>query len=313
VAVLLFFAAGEIILRLFFAEQIYSEYGQGPGGLRFTQGIQYNSLGFRDVEHEVTGEAGVSRIILIGDSFTFGAGVEDMNRIYARLLQKKLDEKYGKGTYEVINLSSEGYSTIDALEVLENTAVEMKPDIVILGYYANDAEGPDSRKGFEDMYYHHFIFPYELGGWLYRHSFAYYFLESRAKNILQRAGLTGKDYGEYIRHLYSDSNPFFSRHRQYLSSFITTAKENGAEVVVLNIPVMADFDDYPFAFAGTYVQGACNENGAYYTDLVPPFREHGAEELTVSHMDAHMNAKGHEITAGVLFRLLEKEGLTGKE
>src|SRR3989338_5312308 len=42
---------GEIILRLFFSDMIYGEYGFGPGYLKLARQVSLNSHGYRDVEH----------------------------------------------------------------------------------------------------------------------------------------------------------------------------------------------------------------------------------------------------------------------
>ena len=53
----------------------------------------------------------------------------------------------------------------------------------------------------------------------------YYFLESRFKNVLKNLDSKDKSYLDYITHLYSDSNPFFNKHRSYLSGFIKLSKK----------------------------------------------------------------------------------------
>lgn len=310
--IFIFFIAGEVALRLVFSEQIYSEYGQGPGGSNFNNSINYNSLGFRDVEHDVQNLNQKFRILVIGDSFTFGAGINDQKNIYSRLLQKKLDTEYGENRFEVINMSVQGYSTIDALEVLTNKGIKFNPDLIILGYYINDAEGLDSRVGFEDLYYHHYLFPYELGGLLYRNSFMYYFAESRAKNVLKNLGFGNNQYTEYINHLYSDSNPFFNEHEKYLENFIALAKDENAEVVVMNIPVIANFDNYAFSFVDDYVEEITTSNNAKYFSPLPHFSGYSAEELRVSFMDSHLNELGHTIVADALFDFLGEESLLEK-
>ena len=146
VMILVLCIVGEIILRLFFADMIYSEYGFGPGYLKLARQVSLNSYGYRDVEHALEGDA--RRILIIGDSMTYGAGIENVENIYGRVLQQKLDEEYGQGSYEVIILAQPGYSTFDELRVLHDIGLKFDPDIVILAYQLNDAEGPRSRHRF---------------------------------------------------------------------------------------------------------------------------------------------------------------------
>jgi len=54
--------------------------------------IKINSEGFRDVEHESIKPKGVFRVLVVGDSFTHGMGVEAA-QVYSKILQKFLNEK----------------------------------------------------------------------------------------------------------------------------------------------------------------------------------------------------------------------------
>jgi|TARA_B100002003_G_scaffold248023_1_gene280838 lysophospholipase L1-like esterase len=306
-----FLIVGEVILRVFFSQQIYSEYGSGPGGLKFINNVEYNSLGFRDIEHNTEKDDDISRILIIGDSFTFGYSIDDLKNVYPRILQKKLDDNYGKNKFEVITLAQGGYSTIDAVKAIKNVGINLSPDLIILGYYANDAEGPDSRVGFEKMFFHHYLIPYEAGSWLYTHSFFYYFLESRTKNLIRGYGLEKKSSKDYIAHLYSDSNPFFREHQGYLADFIDSGKRKGIPVVIMNIPVITDFNQYPFYFVNDYVENITISNGALYLDILPYLSEYGSNEVIASFMDSHINELGNNIIADALFDFLNENQLIG--
>ena len=60
-------------------------------------GITYrtNSLGFRDQEFPFLKTKGTYRIICVGDSLTFGQGIE-LNNTYSKLLERKLKKGYNK-------------------------------------------------------------------------------------------------------------------------------------------------------------------------------------------------------------------------
>ena len=156
-----------------------------------------------------------------------------------------LDRKY-PGKYEVISLAKGGFSTIDAFNVLNNLALNLSPDLIILAYYVNDAEGPGSRLGFESLFFQHYVLPYEFGEFLYSHSYMYYFIESRLNNMFNR--FNSLTYEDYVLHLYSASNPFYEGHQEILADFINTSENSNVPVVVLNIPVINNFKNYPFRF-----------------------------------------------------------------
>lgn len=287
---------GEVVLRVFLSDQIYSEYGYGPGSVKFLDSLEYNSFGFRDIGHNIQKEEGIFRIIAIGDSYTYGAGIDNIEDTYPKLLQSKLGSKY-----EVMTLAKGGYSTIDELKLLNEIGLGLNPDLIILGYHLNDAEGPGSRIGFEKMFYHHYVRPFELGNFLYTRSFMYYFLESRIKNLIRSKNLNELSYEDYVTHLYSDSNPFFEEHEGYLSNFISIAKENDIPVIIINAPTITNFNPYPFYYVNDYIEKIALSNGATYIDLLPHFSEYNPEDLRVSFMDSHLNELANDITSKVLF------------
>ena len=229
-----------------------------------------------------------------------------MKQVEILLLQKNLDEKYGEGSYEVIILAKPGYSTLDELRVLKEIGLKFDPDIVILGYYLNDAEGPNSRIGFENLFFHHYIVPYELGRWLYSHSFAYYTFESRFKNIHKNLGWERGKGEKYIENLYDQKNPFFKVHRKILASYFKHLEDKTK--IVINIPLLTKSEEYPFNFVTTYVKEISENNGAHFVDLLPIFNNYEPSELKVSSFDNHLNELGHKLVSEMIFnKIVELE------
>jgi lysophospholipase L1-like esterase len=107
--------------------------------------ISINSRGFRDREFLQEKPASVFRILCLGDSWTFGANV-DQEHTYPQQLEKMLAYEFPSSRVEVINLGVLGYSSFQGLELLKTTAVGLDPDLVIIGFTMNDA----SIAGFRD-------------------------------------------------------------------------------------------------------------------------------------------------------------------
>ena len=84
-----------------------------------------NTHGWRDRERSYRKPPGVSRIVAIGDSFTFGSDVDDGER-FTDVLEGLLDG------VEVINLGVPGYGTDQELRLLETQALRYEPDVVLL-------------------------------------------------------------------------------------------------------------------------------------------------------------------------------------
>jgi len=76
---------------------------------------------------------------VIGDSFTWGQGIEAAER-FSNLLEGSLGPRY-----EVLNFGVPGHDMPQHLEVLEQV-LPLKPDFVLLQLYINDFETPQMRR-----------------------------------------------------------------------------------------------------------------------------------------------------------------------
>jgi len=95
-----------------------------------------NSRGFRnDTDFSYDKPPGVFRVLSLGDSHTEGVDAQQ-DRTFSAVLERSLCER-GIPT-EVINSGVSGFSTAEELAFLENEGVRYHPDVVVLGFYAND-------------------------------------------------------------------------------------------------------------------------------------------------------------------------------
>jgi lysophospholipase L1-like esterase len=98
-----------------------------------------NSRGFRNTrEFNYEKPANVLRVLSIGDSHTQGYEVRQdftFSAVLERYLRRELNERA-----EVINAGVSGFSTAEELVFLENEGVKYRPDVVLLGFFANDFE-----------------------------------------------------------------------------------------------------------------------------------------------------------------------------
>lgn len=95
--------------------------------------LRTNELGFRDATPRLAPKRpGEFRIVVLGDSFTVAAGV-DFSRIYTTLLEQRLKEKHPGA--RVINLAVGGYNVVQYAAVLEEVALGLEPDMVVVALY----------------------------------------------------------------------------------------------------------------------------------------------------------------------------------
>jgi lysophospholipase L1-like esterase len=102
--------------------------------------IHINALGFRDRERPVDRPPGVRRVLVTGDSITFGIGVED-DDAFPEQLQAQLEEK-GRTNIEVWNAGVPGYAMADHLGNLRRRLLPLHPDAIVLQLGRNDSAVP---------------------------------------------------------------------------------------------------------------------------------------------------------------------------
>ena len=114
--------------------QVY-ELTPGARGKAWGSQVSINSLGFRGREYTRAKPEGTFRIVVLGDSITFGNHLP-LEATYADQLEKLLIQD--APTNEVLNLGVGGYSTAQEAALLAELGVSLEPDLVILGFCLND-------------------------------------------------------------------------------------------------------------------------------------------------------------------------------
>jgi lysophospholipase L1-like esterase len=111
-----------------------------------------NSLGFRDTrEYSLAKTPGTFRILVLGDSVTFGHGAL-YETSYPYLVEQRLREWRPEVKWEVWNLGVPGYDTAQELAYLREVGERYAPDLVIIGFFSNDFAGfqPKLHSGMVD-------------------------------------------------------------------------------------------------------------------------------------------------------------------
>ena len=127
------FMAVELFFKLFFAQS---------DGFRYTLSAQNwydryweeNELGYRDVLWTDQQVEGKTKVMVVGDSFVAGTGINDPNDRFSNQLGQLLGDDF-----VVFNVASPGWDTID--EVRAILEYPYPPDIIVLSYFINDIEG----------------------------------------------------------------------------------------------------------------------------------------------------------------------------
>jgi len=102
--------------------------------------VKTNSFGLRSPEVSVPKPEGTFRILLLGDSFTFGMRVADDDLIFARRLEAQLRKQYPSKRIEVVNGGVLSYCPL--LEYLEyrHYLHSLEPDLVVVNFDMSDVQ-----------------------------------------------------------------------------------------------------------------------------------------------------------------------------
>ena len=97
-----------------------------------------NKQGLRaDQEYALPKPVGIRRLLVLGDSFTFGPFVDNDELTTARL-QSLLNRQSAVDSFEVVNAAMSGWTLIDQAEYLREKGLRLQPDLVAVTFYIND-------------------------------------------------------------------------------------------------------------------------------------------------------------------------------
>ena len=100
--------------------------------------VRLNTEGFRDAELPTGKDSATLRIVCLGDSWTFGANVDETYS-YPRQLERVLRRRVPHRRFEVYNLGVMGYSSFQGRQLLARRALALSPDVVVIGFGMNDS------------------------------------------------------------------------------------------------------------------------------------------------------------------------------
>lgn len=159
-------------------------------GVFYTWGhvVANNSLGFREREIITPKPHGTYRIMVLGDSMTWGVGVPVSDR-YSNLLENLLNQNGPSPRFEVLNFATQAANTTDELSTLKKYIAQVDPDQIVIGSNFDDSDDsdqvvdPESRRLTNQ--YNKYIDPY------FSKLRLYYLSGQFIKAIKQAAILTG--------------------------------------------------------------------------------------------------------------------------
>lgn len=260
----------------------------------------HNHLGFREREFDPVPVPGAYRIAVVGDSFTWGQGLDAPDRLTNRLERALRHEGVAA---EVLNFGQPGANLQRNLENLETALDSARPDFVLLQWFENDMMDPpahpprDARLGWK-------LHPY-----LNRYSALYFLANNAFQRWLIYPGYLPR-YGRYVIENFKEPDGLLVdvMHRRLLAIF-ELARSREVPLAAVLWPYVDSLSDYTtFSFLMDQTLATCQSKNVRCIDLRPVLRQ-GVEagDLVVDEFDGHPNALANALAAEAVLDALGPE------
>jgi len=272
-----------------------------------------NSLGLRGSE---PGPKSRPRILALGDSFTWGWGVSQGEE-WIRVVERELNEERGEGSVETWNGAVNGYGTANELALLERVGPDLQPDLVLLGFFANDMTdnllGPDAFTIRDGYLFDRFSHDYFRESFLARESHLYRLL-SVAWETARVKYFGGVPTTRAVKNF---SQEEFERGRDLSAELILRMRDRAAAMGARFAVVWLPADVY--ALGGSrpediplrhQLQERVAAAGIPSLDLLPVFlQESRISGLYLLPADGHLSVRGNRVVGRAVARWILEEGL----
>jgi len=250
--------------------------------------VTISSQGLRDREFPMTPPPGRTRILMLGDSLTFGWGVP-AERTHSKLLEQMLWQ--AGHDVEVINTGVGNYNTEMEVAYFLERGAKFKPHYVVLNYFINDAEPT----------------PRDHSNFLSRNSRAFVFFASRFDAALRLVNVGQRtDWKTYYASLY-EGDEGIGRVAAAVERLAAYCRQHGIRLIIANQPELRSPADYPFPQVDAMIERIAAANHLTYIPLLPAVRDLEPASLWVTRPDPHPSALAQEAFAKELFRFFDAE------
>lgn len=120
-------------------------------GERYTWGhlVANNRHGFRERNFATPKPAGVYRVMVLGDSLTWGVGLAVEER-YTAVAEELLNQAFDNDrTFEVLNFGIGGGPTVQERDILRDFNNAVQPDYIVVGFCLNDSQPKEQNYSVE--------------------------------------------------------------------------------------------------------------------------------------------------------------------
>jgi lysophospholipase L1-like esterase len=275
----------------------------------------HNSKGLRDEEYPYQKPEGTYRILVLGDSYTYGGSVQQYEA-FPEILESLFKRH---GSFEVINAGVIGYGITQETLYYETEGYKYEPDLVMLVFFHNDLEDlvkDKPKPKFElvngQLELHNV--PCPPPSQQETHDTEEKWLPAVREGLMEqlqfpetRALIQGALKAKAPRCLGPFTPPPYWEYAwQTVEAILRRLKENVEEhesrLVVVTIPPDKEWIGCWSSPDAEAMNSICTDEGIAHIDLLPHFNPEGTQPYF--RRDLHWNAAGHRLVAHILYEQL---------
>ena len=263
-------------------------------------GYYINAHGLRDDEFDVKKKPGEFRILGLGDSITFGQGV-DFGVTFIQQLEHRLNALTVYDTVQVINSGVAGYNLFQELAYLKSRGLAYQPDLVVLGFCKNDVVSEADLMQLHQMAKEGLSFGIGSAwqkwknriAWLHLVDGVYTRVFPKVHDSSQNLLAYAPGPKDYLR--WSDTQ------KQLIEIARVLAAKN-IPLIVIVFPMQQEIAEKQTDDSLNHLLPIAGQVSFVVFDLYPAFVKHAAESLFLD--PVHLSQQGHEIAARSIFELI---------
>jgi len=290
-----------------------------PGSVSFEDNAWYriNKDGLRDRDYAVAKPEGTFRIAAIGDSVTFGLGLE-LENTWPKQLEQELQKTDPR--VEVINFGVMGYNTPQEAERIQDKVLKYSPDLILIGYSLNDIGIFSRERRVLGTYKGYDSFLTTGNGFVDRllpHSKTYMLIKNRLF-LKKTAGappqyskdgrkLIKKGYNRYFFDAYQEAENWQILNAAFAK--IRALTQPKIPVLFIIHTELKDMDPYLFTDIHEIVKKLCRDHGFPVLDPLADMLAYKPRDLRISKANIHPNALGNKVFVKAITRYLQANSL----